>query len=98
MWHFPRGGPHTNLTRTTPWVAIKPSRTGAVKEPAEQMQLTEDSGGPAEQLSQAPLESRRALARTVGFVSLNGLAVSGTVVPMVQYFPQGYALRGQHQL
>lgn len=53
MWHFPRGGPHANLTRTTPWVAIKLSRTGAVKEPAEQMQLTEDSGGPAEQLSQA---------------------------------------------
>lgn len=53
MWHFPRGGPHTNLTRTTPWVAIKLSRTGAVKEPVEQVQLTEDSGGRAEQLSQA---------------------------------------------
>lgn len=52
-WHFPRGGPHTNLTGTIPWVAIKLSGNRAVKEPAEQMQLTEDSGGPAEQLSQA---------------------------------------------
>jgi hypothetical protein len=41
-----------------------------------------------------PPKERHTSARTVGFVILNGLAVSGTVVLMVQYFPEGDALGG----
>lgn len=98
MWHFPRGDPHTNVTRTTPWFAIKLSPTGQSKNLLSKCNSQKTVAAALHSCLRPPTERCAASARTVGFVILNGLAVSETVVPMVQYFPQGYALRGQHQL